>query len=306
MIRLENTNGNEVAAAINDQRRQMGSPATGMVLTLLLVADEAHQADAVAAAAYAAREHPMRILALVSRGGRGKPRLDAEITVGGDQGPGEIAVLRLHGELARHAGSVAIPLLLSDTPVVAWWADRAPDVPGEDKIGSHAQRRITDSRIESRALAAWQKRAAGYRPGDTDLAWTQLTGWRTLLTSMLDEPFDPVTGVEVTAPASTAAAPMLTAWLHCRLDVPARLVRGRGPGITRVVLHTEGGDLTIRRRDGQRAFLSRPGRPDSIIALPIRDLGDLLAEELRRLDPDEVFAETLQAVAEIESPSGLS
>jgi hypothetical protein len=32
------------------------------------------------------------------------------------------------------------------------------------------------------------------------------------------------------------------------------------------------------------------------VALHRRDIAELLAEELRRLDPDEVYAETLQAL----------
>lgn len=42
-----------------------------------------------------------------------------------------------------------------------------------------------------------------------------------------------------------------------------------------------------------------PGLPPATIALPRRDTGDLLAEELRRLDADEVYGETLAAVAHI-------
>ncbi|NBV90375.1 MAG: hypothetical protein EBR84_03090, partial [Actinobacteria bacterium] len=145
MINLENTGANAVAAAINDERRRMGSPTVGMVLTLLILTDEMNQAEALAAASIAAREHPMRVIALIERPGRGEPHLDAQIQVGGDEGPGEIIACRLHGELAKHAGSVAIPLLLPDTPVVAWWPGGAPDNPIADPIGMHAQRRITDT-----------------------------------------------------------------------------------------------------------------------------------------------------------------
>ena len=119
MIRLEDTSGGAVSAAIAAERHRMGSPATGMVLTLLILSDEEAQADATAAAVGAARQHPMRIVTLIPRPGKHETRLDAEISVGGDDGPGEVAVLRLRGLLAEHANSVAVPLLLSDTPVVA-------------------------------------------------------------------------------------------------------------------------------------------------------------------------------------------
>jgi hypothetical protein len=47
------------------------------------------------------------------------------------------------------------------------------------------------------------------------------------------------------------------------------------------------------RRGG--AVISQPFRPDSTVALPDRPLGDLLGEELRRLDPDEPYQEALEA-----------
>ena len=50
MIRLDNTSGGAVAAAIAAERHRMGSAATGMVLTMLILTDEEFQADATAGA----------------------------------------------------------------------------------------------------------------------------------------------------------------------------------------------------------------------------------------------------------------
>ncbi len=297
MIRLEDTTGNAVAAAISAERHRMGALATGMVLTLLVLADEETQADATQAASYAAQEHPMRIVVLIPRKGRSAPRLDAEISVGGDEGPGEVAVLRLRGELAKHPGSVAIPLLLTDTPVVAWWPHDAPKIPIHDPIGAHAQRRITTAMTAARQVVALQDRVAGYHPGDTDLAWTQTTNWRTLLATSLDQPHGHLVGAEVSGQRSHASAFMLAAWLHSRLKVPVNVINSRGPGITSVRMITSTGDITISRPDGRVAKLTRAGLPPATIALPRRETGDLLAEELRRLDADEVYGEALQALA---------
>lgn len=298
MIRLDDTTGNAVAAAIASQRHKMGSPAVGMVLTLLVMADEESQADAVAAATAAAREHPMRILVLIPRpGGRHvETRLDAEISVGGDDGPGEVAVLRLRGELAGHAGSVAIPLLLPDTPVVAWWPARTPAVPYEDPIGSHAQRRITDAAALEDPMAALMQRRDGYRPGDTDLAWTRLTPWRSMLAAALDQPTGPILAAEVAVQDGSASGPLLASWLSQRLGVTCTMTTSAGPGITGVRLTTAEGDVALTRPDGRVAQLSRPGQPPSTVALPRRSLAELLAEELRRLDPDETYAQALEGV----------
>ena len=293
MIRLEDTSGGAVAAAIAAERHRMGSPATGMVLTLLILTDEEFQADATSAAVAAARQHPMRIVTLIPRPGRQDARLDAEIAVGGDDGPGEVAVIRLRGQLSDHANSVAIPLLLSDTPVVAFWPEGAPEVSAEDPIGRHAQRRITDSSTAEDVARELQRRQAGYRPGDTDLAWTRLTPWRSVLAAVLDQPTGAITSAVVHAEDANPSAILLAAWLRRCLRVPVDEEVSEGPGITEVRLTTADGDVVVSRTDGTTAVLSRPGSPDSRVALPRRDLADLLAEELRRLDPDTVYGDVI-------------
>lgn len=296
MIRLDNTSGGAVAAAIAAERHRMGSAATGMVLSLLILTDEEYQADATAAAVAAARQHPMRIVTIIPRPSRHEPRLDAEIAVGGEDGPGEVAVLRLRGLLADHANSVAIPLLLTDTPVVAYWPEGGPDVPEDDPIGRHAQRRITDAATAEDVERELAVRKAGYRPGDTDLSWTRLTPWRAVLASVLDQPTPAITSAAVSAEDANPSAILLATWLRRCLRIPVELLTSDGPGITEVCLTTPDGDIRVSRSDGTTAVLSRPGVPESRVALPRRDLAELLAEELRRLDPDEVYGEVLSWV----------
>ena len=293
MIRLEDTSGGAVAAAIAAERHRMGSAATGMVLTLLILSDEEFQADATSAAVMAARQHPMRIVTLIPRPGRHEARLDADIAVGGDDGPGEVAVIRLRGQLADHANSVAIPLLLTDTPVVAYWPEGGPDITADDPIGRHAQRRITDAAAAEDVLRELARRRDGYRPGDTDLAWTRLTPWRSVLASILDQPTDRITRATILAEEANPSAILLRTWLHRCLRVPVDLDISTGPGITEVRLATDGGDITVSRTDGHTAVLTRPGIPPSRVALARRGLAELLAEELRRLDPDEVYGDVL-------------
>lgn len=274
----------------------MGSAATGMVLSLLILTDEEYQADATAAAVAAARQHPMRIVTMIPRPGRHEARLDADIAVGGDDGPGEVAVLRLRGQLADHANSVAIPLLLTDTPVVAYWPEGGPAVPEDDPIGRHAQRRITDAATAEDVGRELAVRRDGYRPGDTDLSWTRLTPWRAVLAAVFDQPTPAVSAAVVSAEEGNPSAVLLATWLRYCLDVPVEQVVSEGPGITEVRLTTSEGDIQVSRSDGVTAILSRPGAPDSRVALPRRELAELLAEELRRLDPDEVYGAVLAQV----------
>ena len=124
-IDLTDTSTGAIHEALTQARRRMGGPASGMVLTLIIVTDESEQYDAVRAASQAGREHPSRILAVITRRPKGESRLDAEIRVG-ETGPGETILLRMYGPLGQHADSVVAPLLAPDVPVVTWWPDVAP------------------------------------------------------------------------------------------------------------------------------------------------------------------------------------
>ncbi len=294
--RLENTTTGEIVRTINAERHRIGATSTGMVLTLIIVTDEENQSDATRAAAFSAREHPCRIITLIPRPGRVDPQLDANIDVGDTMGPGETVRLRLRGQLAEHGASVALPLLLPDTPVVVWWPTHCPEVPAKDAIGSMAQRRITDAAAQHHPMHALLERQQGYAAGDTDLAWTRTTVWRSMLAAALDLPFARITGVEVSSERSNPSSALLVAWLGNRLNVPVDLHRSQGPGITGVLIHTEDGPITLSRPDGRTGRLSRPGVTAHDVPLARRDLRDLIGEELRRLDPDETFAESLAAV----------
>ena len=82
----------------------------------------------------AGREHPARILLIVTASGR-TASLDAELRIG-EGTPGEVVVLRMRGPLAAHPASVVRPLLLPDSPVVIWWPGKAPAQGADDELAS--------------------------------------------------------------------------------------------------------------------------------------------------------------------------
>ncbi|GGZ90921.1 glucose-6-phosphate dehydrogenase assembly protein OpcA [Streptomyces subrutilus] len=296
---LTDTTASKINRALLEARRAIGSPTMGLVLTLVVATDEENAYDAVRAASEASREHPCRIIAVIKRTSRGPhklraTRLDAELRVGSDAGHGEVLMLRLHGELTGQAGSVVLPLLLPDAPAVAWWPAEAPADPGRDSLGALAQRRITDAQAAVDPVGELDVRAGSYRPGDTDLAWTRLTPWRALLAAALDQKPLPVTGATVESEADNPSAELLARWLEDRLDVPVTRVESEGPVITRVALQTTGGEIRVERPGGSLATLSLPGSPDRRVALKIRSGAELIAEELRRLDADEVYGSALR------------
>lgn len=298
MIRLEDTSGSAVAAAIASERHRQGSPTTGMVLTLCILSGEETQADATSAAVIAAREHPMRVLTLVPRPSNDAARLDADIAVGGDDGPGEVAVLRLRGDLANHGSSVAIPLLLPDTPVVAWWPAQCPDSPAHDSIGRHAQRRITDASTAPDPIAALAQRRRSYEPGDSDLSWTRVTSWRSAIASILDDRNARPSEMWVQVAADNPSGALLMSWLRWKLQIPVHRVDTEEQGIISVTLATPIGEIALRRLDHGSVSLERPGVPASTLAMARREPADLIGEELRRLDSDEVYWEVLQHLDE--------
>ena len=295
-IDLTDTTTGAISHALTEARRRLGGQTMGMVLTLIVVTDEAAQYDAIRAANQAAREHPMRILAIISRKPKAESRLDAEIRVG-ESSPGETIVLRMYGPLGQHADSVAAPLLVPDVPVVTWWPENAPEVPSAQPLGVLAQRRVTDSAAEDAPRQTLARLARAYTPGDTDFGWTRATPWRSLLAATLDQPHPKLESVEISAEAGNPTADLIAAWLGPRLAIGVRRTVSPGPGITCVTFATAEGDIAISRPDGRTATLSWSGRPDRMVALHRRETAELLAEELRRLDPDEVYAETLRRLA---------
>ena len=276
----------------------MGGPTTGMVLNLIIMTDESAQYDAVRAATQAGREHPCRVLGVIARDPDAESRLDAEIRTG-EGAPGQTVLLRMYGPMGLHADSVVTPLLVPDTPVVTWWPRNGPAIPSGDPLGMLAQRRVTDAASAPDPAEALVALAVGYRPGDTDLSWTRATPWRSLLAATLDQQHGEITGGSVTAEPRNPSADLIAAWLSGRLGAPFTRDVSGGPGITEVRFTTTDGDITITRPDGRTATLSRPDQPDRRVALHRRDTTDLLAEELRRLNPDEVYGEALTRFAAV-------
>nr|WSY50251.1 glucose-6-phosphate dehydrogenase assembly protein OpcA [Streptomyces sp. NBC_00886] len=306
-IDLSDTTASKINKALVQGRRDIGTPAVGMVLTMVIVTDEENAYDSIKAAEEASHEHPSRTLVVIKRHAR-TPRdrtdshLDAEVRVGADAGTGETVVLRTYGEVSDHADSVVLPLLLPDAPVVVWWPVDAPEVPAKDPLGALAQRRITDLYAAVNPLEALDSRARSYAPGDTDLAWTRLTPWRSMLAAALDQARTKIISGAVEAEADNPAAELLARWLEARLKVKIDRVVTAGPVVTAVRLGTEAGEVVIDRPEGPLATLSLPGQPSRTLALKVRTTSELIAEELRRLDADEMYAVALRGEGTKETP----
>jgi glucose-6-phosphate dehydrogenase assembly protein OpcA len=258
--------------------------------------------EAIEAANDASREHPMRVIVVSTEEdghrSKGEARLDAQIRVGGDAGASEVIVLRAYGETASDEEGLVTGLLLPDAPVVVWWPGVAPEKASTSPLGRIATRRITDASMQPNPQEFLFHLGQTYAPGDTDFAWTRLTLWRAQLAAVLDQPpYEPITSVEVAGAADSPSTLLLAAWLRLQLQVPvqydlASRAIGSG-GIHGVRMERSSGTIELEREVPNVATLSQPGQPTHDLSLPRRNLRDCLAEELRRLDPDDLYGEVI-------------
>ncbi|MDQ1730284.1 MAG: hypothetical protein QOK10_443 [Pseudonocardiales bacterium] len=298
MTTLWDTTGTAVVQALAAERRTGGAVTSGLALTLVVVLEEKDTNDVTAAVATAAARHPMRVIMVLRHNiDAPVPRLDAEVSIGGRHGPGEAVVLRMFGRLALHAESVTLPLLAPDAPVVAWWYSETPKLIANDPLGVFADRRITNVIRDSDPAASLQQRATDYAPGDTDLTWTVITPWRAALASAFDTASSPARSLTVHGNPADPSAQLLAGWLSSRLGIYVPVEKAEGKYISSVTLEFEDGRNVAMTNEGYKLLMRRPGQMDTIQPFPKRTTGDMLAEELKRLDADQPYGEALGAVS---------
>ncbi|MFM5904636.1 MAG: glucose-6-phosphate dehydrogenase assembly protein OpcA [Micrococcales bacterium] len=300
IVDLPNTTISKVSKELVRLRETGGAVALGRVLTLIIETSFKGIEQAIKAANEASREHPSRVIVLANDKTKSKAsaRLDAQIRIGGDAGASEVIVLRAYGEAASDGEGLVTGLLLPDAPVVAWWPEEAPANVSKSDVGRIATRRITDAASQKDPHEFLRNLGKSYSPGDSDFAWTRLTLWRAQLAAILDQPpYDSVLSVEVAGAVDSPSTDLLAAWLELKLKVPVVLVRtARGKavhGIRGVKLIRKSGNIEIVRNVPDVATLIQPTQPTREISLPRRNLRDCLSEDLRRLDPDDVFGQVI-------------
>ncbi|MBT1169607.1 glucose-6-phosphate dehydrogenase assembly protein OpcA [Bifidobacterium sp. SO4] len=320
IIDMPNTRTREIAHKIDELHEERGESATGRVLTLLIATEDADLEHALEVANAASREHPCRVIAIVPdtahrddttddvkamektdnpaidlTDGPAESNLDAQVRFGADAGAGEIIILRPRGGLINHPDTLVIPLLVPDVPVVAWWPTNPPSNPSKDLMGAMARSRITDALHSNNPEATIERLRRNWTPEDIDLSWTRLTVWRAMLASMLDQPPHlPITAAKVTGPSEFLPMDLLCAWLRLKLGVPVDVEYvNDAKAVTGVYLTRADGVVSLERPDEEQALISMPGQAPQTISVPVRTIEDCLTEELRRIDPDEIYAEVI-------------
>lgn len=299
---MSDTTTSEIGRRLVQVREEGGAIALGRVLTLIIAMDGDFDEAAVAAANRASGEHPMRVIALHrSDPGADRARIDAEIRVGAHAGAGEVVVLHVSGPAGEDPDTLVQALLLPDAPIVCWWPRSVPEAPGRTPLGRLAQSRIVDTGCAPRPDEVLERLRGSFTPGDGDLAWTRITLWRAQLAAVLDQaPYEPVRAVEVHGRPGSSSALLMAAWLRLLLDAPTRLLIGDealpcgNSGLGSVRLERGSGAVRLARTSDAVLSLHLPDHAPQPIPMPVRDLTDLLSEELRSLAPDRVLQEVLE------------
>lgn len=281
--------------------------ASGLALNLVALTTEDEREEVEKAASFAAQEHPYRLILAIPRDLEApKPRIDAEVTVGDRLGSAEAIILRLDGPAAAHLTSIILPMLASDIPVVTWWLLDPVRFGLEQELRSFADRRITYSARAADPVQSLYRRAETYASGDTDICWTRISLWRSLIASAFDGVTQAVEKITIKADDVDPSAQLMAAWLHTRLGVAPEIVDTEVernsehlPAIASVAFTMAGGEtMEVERQADGTTVLRQAGLPKRRQTLQGRTLGQLLAEELRHIDPDTAYRKVLETFQE--------
>lgn len=305
-MHLKDTTTGDIMKALSGLLHEVGGT-SGLALNLVALTTEDEREEVERAASVASQEHPYRLILAIPRDlDATEPRIDAEVTVGERLGAAEGIILRLDGPAASHLTSIVLPMLASDVPVVTWWLLDPVRYGLESELRSFADRRITYSARAADPVQSLYRRAESYSAGDTDICWTRISLWRSLIASAFDGVGHAVEKITVKADDDDPSAQLMAAWLHTRLGVSPEIVDTEVernsehlPAIASVAFTMAGGEtMEVERQADGTTVLRQAGLPKRRQTLQGRTLGQLLAEELRHIDPDSAYKRVLDTFQE--------
>ena len=326
----DNVTVRQVEAALTDLRRhEQRAAVRASVLTLVAVVHSDAAANDVLDVVYElGARHPSRTIVLVLDEDEDSG-MDAAASVHVVEHEGravcfEEIVLRVRGRARHHLDSVVEPFALPDLPMVVWLPSHLPS-PGDPLLGV-ADRIVVDSRAVAGAdptpgethsvlptIAALARRLPV-----TDLSWTRLAPWRSLLAGLFEgaayRPFlREVERVEIAG--NYGPRYLLGGWLLRRL----RLTRGHlqlkpaeHVSIRITAVHRDRtGVFTVERPGAARAIhshveIERGPSVSQTVQMRQRWPALALAGALIRMGPDEIYCEALDgavALAGVGSPA---
>jgi glucose-6-phosphate dehydrogenase assembly protein OpcA len=307
-----------VEAALSDLRRhEQRAAVRTSVLTLVTVVDDSAQAEAaLGVVSDLGARHPSRTIVLVVGEDDGeRAGLDAAASVHVVERQGtaicyEDVVLRVRGRARHHLDSVVEPFTLPDVPVVVWMPSRLPS-PG-DPLLAQADRLVVDSRaVPDGGDALGLIAVLARRLRVTDLSWTRLAPWRSLLAGLFEggvnRPF--LSGVRrVEVGGNYGPRHLLGGWLFRRLGLPkdAVVLAPAEHASIRITAVSEGrtGTFVVERTGAERAIESSidiDGGTCLRQTLQMRRQWPALslAEAITAVGPDEGYRHALAGALEL-------
>jgi glucose-6-phosphate dehydrogenase assembly protein OpcA len=297
------------------------------VLTLVAVVGDDAAAEAALEVVYdLGARHPSRTIVLVVNDHEvADAGMDAAASVHVVEQEGravgfEDLVLRVRGRARHHLDSVVEPFSLPDLPLVVWLPARLPE-PG-DPLLAVADRIVVDSRAVAGAGTSGGESntvlpriaALARRLPVTDLSWTRLAPWRSLLAGLFEgaeyRPFlREVERVEVAG--NYGPRYLLGGWLLKRLALPRARVSispADHVSIRVTAVHRDRGGVFAVERPGQarviHSSIEIDRGPSVSQTLRMREQWPALAlaGALTRMGKDDVYREALEGALELRAP----
>ena len=269
--------------------------ARALTATIVVISPDERLADATEALeAVGDRTGVRTILISVGESTQPKPRL-----VGN--------AVALPGLVPAYVNNAIAALRLSSLPTVVWWRGGACEI--LDDLAGLADHVVLDA---PEPLDGWKRAAKLFeRASFTDLRWTRLTRWRTLMAQFFDMPEvqQAATGfhsLEVRTKDS-AVAGLLAGWLKTALRLPRLELRVSAPAGEALIEQISFGDseqqltLQVAGRGGCVTTLAAVEGPQGhrrTVSLADERLQTLISEELRIRARDRAFEAALTSYLE--------
>jgi glucose-6-phosphate dehydrogenase assembly protein OpcA len=272
--------------------------ATSYVATVVAITTEG-SIDETSTALEALRSRSAVRTILITLGEKAQPAVDRsdEATV----------ILEL---LPPFVNNAVAALRLSSLPSLAWW--RRPESHLLGEIAHLVDRIVLD--VADPGPAWNEARRLREVTSFSDVRWTQLTRWRSLMAQFFDLPdvrsaAESFTRLEITA-SDTQAARLFAAWMRTRLprgkalDISITADESAQNVLTAVTVRGNTQQLGLRMLANNTCVetsVAREGQPDTVRVVPLGRpaYAAMLAEEMRVRARDVAFEEALEGVMTI-------
>ena len=284
----------EIESALSASRDAGGG--RSVTATVVAVGPAARLVPAAAAFAQIADAAGVRAI-LISNGAESEPKVHVASYA-----------VAIEGLLPRYLNNAVAAVRLPSLPMLVWWRGGAPGA--LDGLAELADRLVLDTEDPMRV---WVRAAAlAEQTALSDLRWTALTRWRTVLAHFFDihevraaiASFDTL----LVEAGDLQSARLLAGWLASRLRwgrrVTIDLRESAGSPIQLVRLSGGGNELSLRLVADGKCIEAAVTCRDCSTASHIVPLGDqtlagLLAEELRVRSRDVAFEQALAAMEDV-------